>query len=249
MPEEQPTKTDHYPINTEIVLTVQGTTETTKCNFRNVDWKEFQRLLKEKLSTHALEQKLTSAQMFYRKLDEVNTAMLNTIEELVPTSCPSPYMKRWWTQELLQLRSNTRKAGRKAYKKQHNRSDQAHEQYWKARNMYMNAIAKSKREHWDNLLENVDHKSMWTVNHYATGEHTDGSHTRIPTLKAKGQNGETSMASTNNRKADMLFDNFFPTCKCVMHLLSHHAPTGAWYFVDTISSNIIVIVCTSGMRL
>ena len=37
-------------------------------------------------------------------------------------------------------------------------------------------------------------------------------------------------------------------CKCVMHLLSHHAPTGAWYFVDTISSSIIVIVCTSGIR-
>ena len=39
------------------------------------------------------------------------------------------------------------------------------------------------------------------------------------------------------------------TCKCVIHLLSHHAPTGAWYFVDIISSNIIVIACTSGMRL
>ena len=39
-----------------------------------------------------------------------------------------------------------------------------------------------------------------------------------------------------------------PFCKCVMHLLSHHAPTGAWYLVDIISSNIIVIACTSGMR-
>ena len=37
-------------------------------------------------------------------------------------------------------------------------------------------------------------------------------------------------------------------CKCVMHLLSHHAPTGAWYFVDIISSNIIVIAYTSGMH-
>ena len=36
-------------------------------------------------------------------------------------------------------------------------------------------------------------------------------------------------------------------CKCVMHLLSHHAPTGAWYFVDIIGSNIIVIAYTSGM--
>ena len=43
-------------------------------------------------------------------------------------------------------------------------------------------------------------------------------------------------------------DPWIPPCKCVMHLLSHHAPTGAWYFVDTISSSIIVIVCTSGMR-
>ena len=37
-------------------------------------------------------------------------------------------------------------------------------------------------------------------------------------------------------------------CKCVMHLLSHHAPTGAWYFGDIIGSNIIVMAYTSGMR-
>ena len=45
--------------------------------------------------------------------------------------------------------------------------------------------------------------------------------------------------------------NFGPydaVCKCVMHLLSHHAPTGAWYFVDTISNSISVIICISGMR-
>ena len=33
-----------------------------------------------------------------------------------------------------------------------------------------------------------------------------------------------------------------------MHLLSHHAPTGAWYFVDITGSDIIVIAYTSGMR-
>ena len=38
------------------------------------------------------------------------------------------------------------------------------------------------------------------------------------------------------------------SCKCIMHLLSHHVPTGAWYFVDIISSDIIVIAYTSGMR-
>ena len=69
------------------------------------------------------------------------------------------------------------------------RSNESHKVYWKTRNAYTNAIEKSKKEHWDNFLENVDHKSMWTTNRYATGEHTDGSRTRIPTLRIKWDNG------------------------------------------------------------
>ena len=29
-------------------------------------------------------------------------------------------------------------------------------------------------------------------------------------------------------------------CKCAMHLLSHHAPTGAWYFVYTNDYSIVI---------
>ena len=42
-----------------------------------------------------------------------------------------------------------------------------------------------------------------------------------------------SRLSCMTRKFDVYFSQSFANCKCVMHLLSHHAPTGAWYFVDT----------------
>lgn len=211
LPEERPTKSDHFPIDTEIALMVKTTNKEPKRNFRNVDWKEFQIKIKEKLSTNTPRTILTSEQEFYRKLGELTTAILETIEVIVLFRQPSPYMKRWWTPELSGLRSKARKASRKAYKDRDDRNSQMHELYQKARNTYANVIDKSKREHWDNFLESVDHKSMWTVNRYATGEHTDSGHTRIPTLKTKGQNGTVHMASTNDSKAEMLFNNFFPS--------------------------------------
>ena len=36
-----------------------------------------------------------------------------------------------------------------------------------------------------------------------------------------------------------LLDASLRDCKCVKHLLSHHAPTGAWYFIHTSISSII----------
>ena len=47
VPEEQLIKTDHYPIDTEIVLTIKRAIENPKHNFWKVDWKEFQNYIKE----------------------------------------------------------------------------------------------------------------------------------------------------------------------------------------------------------
>ena len=154
------TCTFQTPIVTEIALTIKRANENPKCNFQKVDWKEFQNYIKEKLSASTSEHELTNTQMFYRKLKEVTMAITEAIKELVLINHPSPYMKRWWTPELSQMRSNTRKARWKAYKRWGDTSDEAHEAYRKVRNAYANAIEKSKKEHWDDFLENIDHKSI-----------------------------------------------------------------------------------------
>ena len=41
LPAKQPTRTDHYPIDTNLSLTPIATETTRRRNFHNVDWKKF----------------------------------------------------------------------------------------------------------------------------------------------------------------------------------------------------------------
>jgi hypothetical protein len=70
------------------------------------------------------------------------------VEELVPKTKPSPYMKRWWSTELTRSRAAARRIGRRAYARRGDPTDKVHDEYKVARNQYAAAIEKSKQEHW-----------------------------------------------------------------------------------------------------
>jgi hypothetical protein len=103
-----------------------------------------------------------------------------------------------------------RQLGRQAYKRRNDPADPAHEAYRSKRNAYASAIEKSKREHWENFLEGIDQKTVWTAHRYASADTTDGGCTRIPTLKQVQADGSVLTAETNTDKADMLYGTFFP---------------------------------------
>ena len=119
-------------------------------------------------------------------------------------------MKRWWSQELTALRTETRCLRQRAYAKRHKPSDMAHAKYQASHDRYANKIEKAKRDHWEELLDCVDERTMWTAHKFVSAEATDGGCTRILTLTAKREDGTMWCATTSEEKAKMLFNTFFP---------------------------------------
>ena len=88
--------------------------------------------------------------------------------------------------------------------------DEAHSKYKTAHNKYVNTIKKSKKDHWEDFPEQIYEKTIWTVHKYASAEASDGGSTRVPILTTKLWDNTTWTASTNDEKAKILFDTFFP---------------------------------------
>ena len=42
------------------------------------------------------------------------------------------------------------------------------------RNLYREMIEHTKRRHWENFLETINDKTVWTTHWYISGEPTDG---------------------------------------------------------------------------
>ena len=149
-------------------------------------------------------------QHFEAQLRAVTAAIADMVEELVPKTKPSPYMKRWWSTELTRSRAAARRIGRRAYAWRGDPTDKVHDEYKVARNQYVAAIKKSKQEHWEAFLEEVDMKTIWTAHKYASADTSDGGRARIPTLTAKREDGTRWVADTNEQKSTMLYNTFFP---------------------------------------
>jgi hypothetical protein len=210
VPEDHPPKTDHFPVDTVIELGVRTSTQPPRPNYRQVDWKEYNKMLKTKLEEAIDTPMPATPQQFHHQLHALTKTIEDTTEELVPKSKPSPYMKRWWSLQLTQTRTETRRLGRKAYARRNDLADAAHENYRAARNRYTDEIERAKKDHWKEFLDCIDQKTIWTAHKYASADTTVGGRARIPTLAKTQANGTRIVAETNGEKEDLLFDTFFP---------------------------------------
>jgi len=86
----------------------------------------------------------------------------------------------------------------------------SHQDLHQACQKYAADIAKAKIEHWSDFLENADATDIWSVNKYLTNPPGNGGQTRIPTLKVKGNDSIPREVNTNEGKANILSEAFFP---------------------------------------
>jgi len=81
-----------------------------------------------------------------------------------------------------------------------------------ARNEYGTMITTAKKLHWEEFLQTVDDKSIWTSHCYASGDPTDGSKTRVPMLKlGRQEDGMINEAVSNEEKDEAFSKTFFST--------------------------------------
>jgi len=92
-----PVKMDHYPIITWIDICTPRTKIAPKHNFRQVNWMELVKTLKENLTNLPLPTEIPSIQNFDKKLKMLNEAIQDAINKNVELSKPSPYSKWWWS--------------------------------------------------------------------------------------------------------------------------------------------------------
>lgn len=158
--------TDHVPIDTVLSLPVTRTPPSISHNFRATDREEFKDILRQKIVALPPPEKIRSEAEFHQKLASITTSILDTIEQTVPKSKPSPHTKRWWNKDLETLRKAKNPLNSVSYRFRMDRQHPSHEQLRVARNKLSDAIRNAKQSHWENFLEETDDGSLWTAARY-----------------------------------------------------------------------------------
>src|SRR5882724_7905621 len=210
-PEECPPQTDHIPIITTLATDPSRHEETPKPNFKSTDWPTFRKELSTKLESTITQHKITNESEFYCRLNTLTLAITDTIESTVPKIRPSPFTKRWWSKELSLKQMQVRKLGRASYAQRSKPDEPIHKTYKTERNLYGTMIKYAKRTHWDDFLQSIDDKTIWTAHRYASGPPTDRGKARVPTLNLGEQGAESATAATTNKeKSNAFMKTFFP---------------------------------------
>jgi len=186
---------DHLPIETVITRTIQTPPSEPAFNFTKTNWKEFNKRLKLHLLPLANLSYKTRAGID-KYTEQLVNAIISAVKETTPLTKPSPHSKRWWTEQLTQLKREANRL-RKVYQLTRHDIDRA---AWKAKaKEYTDEIAKAKVTKWKEYIEKADDKSIYQIKQYVTNTPTSSI---IPTLNGK--------EATNEQKVNALQKTFFP---------------------------------------
>ena len=212
VPGERGSGTDHVPIDTVLDLPVTRTIPPVSFNFQAADWDKFQNTLIENLPAHPPPARIQSEDEFHEKVTTLSAAILDTIEQVVPKSNPAPHSKRWWSKDLGLLRKVKNKLNVTSYRFRHDRQHPSHDQLREARNKLTDAIRDAKQRHWENFLEETGDETLWTAARYIDSPYAGegGAKTRVPILHTKDQLGVDCTARSNEDKARVIAESFFP---------------------------------------
>ena len=202
--------TDHVPILTTLDIPLPRNQPRLTCNFREVNWDEFNTHLDDLLFEHPDPKRLETDEEFHAALNAVTSAIKRTIEDQVPLRKQLPHTKRWWNQDLETMRKRKNRTARIAYKWRGMPTHPAHQQHKKIAKDYAKLIEKLKKDHWEEWLLNASEKDLWTANKYATDPPTDGGQTRMPTLNFTDPDGNPRRTTSNAEKSAVLAESFFP---------------------------------------
>ena len=109
----------------------------------------------------------------------------------------------------MQLGREANKLGRQSYDRRSDLEHVIHGKHSAAVKNYRRILEQTKRQHWRDWLEKAEDPDIWSAHRLTSSAWGDGGKARIPALKYKVDEVETS-ASTNLDKGRLLAKSFFP---------------------------------------
>ena len=206
----RPPSTDHFPILTQIDLPQSRIPPDPSFNFRAADWDEFRQALANRLNLMPRPEPIEDVQQLERMGSDLTRALQETIEEKIKRSKPRPDARRWWNSDLKKMRKELNKLRAVSYKNRIDTHHISHSELKRKSKIYGNAIISAKKAHWEEYLENLIGDDIWTTNKYIKNPVGDGGVSRIPTIRARNENGEETATNDNEEKARIFAKAFFP---------------------------------------
>ena len=189
---------DHRTIETAFDSPVPAPQQQERLLLKNAPWKAIKDRISRSLGASL------PAGTTQQRTDRLMAAVLEAVHALTPRARPSPYAKRWWTQDLTQLRrvyTHWRNRARAARRSGAARPD-LEETAKGASKQYHDAIRQQKRKHWDDFL--ADNDNIWNAAKYLkAGNEAFGT---VPALRRT--DGTTT--TDHGEQAEELLSTFFP---------------------------------------
>lgn len=149
---------------------------------------------------------------------ELLVIVTSAIQELVPISKPSPYAKRWWTEDLSQLRNTYtywRNQARNVRRHSTRRIPcELEKKSAVAKQNFFKAVRVQKKRHWMDFLEDV--QNIWQAAKFLD-PHKTSAFAKISYLERES---DGSKAETDQDIASTLIETFFPPVSSTMPITS-----------------------------
>lgn len=190
---------DHRAVESLFDVTMPVTEERERLLLKNAPWKEINARIE--LGLRAVPEGVTVQQ----KTDKLMRVVAEAVRELTPKAKPSPYTKRWWTEDLTQMRHiHTYWRNRARTERRAGHTDAELEvRARSAAKQYHDTIRQQKKSHWEAFL--AEETNIWKAAKYLKSRN-GASFDRIPQLvRVDGSRTEDAQG-----QAEELLSRFFP---------------------------------------
>ncbi|KAF9728557.1 zinc knuckle [Paraphaeosphaeria minitans] len=193
---------DHRAIQTRFCIDVGRQERQERLLFKNVPWDKIRQAVEHE----------KAAGFPSEDVDEMASRLTQWATKAVEAHCPrarpSPYMKRWWNEDLTALRkSYTYCRNRASAMRRQGREDaELRSTATRAKRLFHRTIRRHRKQHWEAFLDDSD--NVWKAAKYLNSQ-ASSSFARVPPIQKTGPEG--GEATEDEEIGRELLRAFFPS--------------------------------------